>query len=92
MRQDWQIEPREEEYVYRHIQVAHLRFWIYELPHYYQVEQVEFRVDVVSVLVSAILVALIEVHLCLCISSMSGDSVLCRFGKEGSRPSDCPVA
>ena len=49
-----------------------------------------FRVDVVSVLVSAVWVALGEVHPCLSVTSVVGDSVLCHPGKEGSRPSDFP--
>jgi len=45
---------------------------------------VAFRADVASVLVSAVCVALVEVHLCLSASSMPGDSVLCHCGKGGS--------
>jgi len=61
MHHDWKIEHWEEEYVYTHIRVAHLRFLISPLPHCHWVEQVSFRVDVVSVLVSAAAVALVEV-------------------------------
>ena len=56
-------------YVYTHIQVAHIRFRIHELPHCYQVDQLVFRVTVAPVLVSAVCVALGEVHLCLYVSS-----------------------
>jgi len=47
-----------------------------------------FRANVTSVLVSAVWVALVELHLCLGASSVSGDSVLCHFGKGGSHPFD----
>jgi len=90
MHQDWKIEHWEEKYIYTHTQVAHLRFRISALPHCYQVEQVAFQVDMVLVLVSALWVALVEVHLCLCVSGVFGDSVLCHFCKEGSRLSDFP--
>jgi len=92
MHQDWKIERREEKYVYTHIRVAHILFRMGELPHLYRVEQVAFWVDVASVRVSAVGVALVEVLPCLSISSVSGDTVLRHFGKEGSRPSDFPEA
>ena len=62
------------------------------LPHWQQVAQVAVRVDVVLVLVLAVWFAVVEVHLCLCNSSVSGDSVLCYSVKEGSRPLDFPDA
>jgi len=37
-----------------HIRVAHIGFLISALPYWYRVEQVAFRVGVVSVLVSAV--------------------------------------
>ena len=86
MHHDWKIEPWKEEYVYTHIQVAHLRFRIPELPHYYQVEPVAFQVEVASVLVSDVWVSLVEVHPCFCVSSVSGDSVRCNFW-QGRQPS-----
>jgi len=92
MHQNWEIEHWEQETVYTHIWVADLRFRICAWPHCYCVEQVVFWVDVASGLVLAVWVALVEVHPCLCVSSVSGDSVLCDFGKEGSRPSDFPEA
>jgi len=49
---------------------------------------VAFRADVPLVLVSAVRVAPVEVHPCLCTSRVSGDSVLCHFGKGGSHPFD----
>ena len=30
----------------------------------------------------------VEVHTCLCTSSVSANSLLCHFGKEGSHPFD----
>ena len=44
--------------------------------------------EVASVLVSAVLVGLEEVHPFLGASSMSVNSSLCHFGKEGSRQFD----
>jgi len=85
MHQDWNIEHWEEEYVDAHIRVAHHRFRIPELPHCYRVEQVVFWLDVVSVIrVSADWVALVKVHSCLCISSVSGDSVLCDWATKAA--------
>jgi len=92
MHQDWNIEHCEEEYVYTHIWVAHLRFRISALPHCYWMEHLAFRVNVASVLVPAAKVVLVEVHVCRCISSVSGDSVQCHFCKEGSHLSDFPKA
>jgi len=54
MHQDLHIERREEEDVNTYIRVANLRFRICELPDCYLVKQVAFRVDVESVLVSAV--------------------------------------
>jgi len=53
---------------------------------------VAFPVDMASVLVLAICVALVDVHPCLCVSSVSGDSVFCHLGMEGNHLSDCPKA
>jgi len=49
---------------------------------------VVFLVEVAFVLVSAVCIALEEVHQFLCASSVSVDSFQCRFGKEGSRQCD----
>ena len=43
-----------------------------------------FRVEVAIVLVSAVCVSLEQMHPFLCASSVSVDSSLCHFGKEGS--------
>jgi hypothetical protein len=52
------------------------------------VAQVAILVDLVSVLVSAFLVDLVEVHHCLRVISVSGNSVMYHLGMEGSRPVD----
>jgi len=65
MHKDSNSKRWEEEYVYIHIRVAHLRFRMHELPCCNQVAQVVFPADVASVLVSAVWVAVVEVHLCL---------------------------
>jgi len=41
--------------------------------------------EVESALESALCVGQVEVHLFLCVSSMSADSLRCHFGKEGCR-------
>jgi len=82
MDQDWKIEPREAGNVDTHIRVAHLLFRSFELSHCHQVARVAFQASVVLVVV--------EVHQFLCASSESVDSLLCHFGKEGSRPFDFP--
>jgi len=89
---DWKIERWQEEYVYTHIWVAHLRFRIHELPHYHRVPQVALWVDEVWVPMLAVQVELVELHQCLCACSISGDSVLFQFGKEGRCPVDFPKA
>ena len=76
MHQDWKIERWEEEYVYTHIRVAHLGFRNLELPHYHHMMQVALRAEVAPVP--------LEVHPCLCTCRMSAESLLYRFGKEGS--------
>jgi len=50
--------------------------------------QVAFRVEGALVLVSALSVGLEEVDLFLCASSLSEDSSMCHFGKQGSSPFD----
>jgi len=77
---DWSIERCEEEYVYTHTWVAHLRFWNFELLHCHQPAQMAFRGEVVPILQ--------EVHPFLCTSSESADYLVCHFGKEGSRQLD----
>jgi hypothetical protein len=42
-------------------------------------------VDVESALESALCIGRVAVHLFLCLSSVSADSLQCHFGKEGSR-------
>jgi len=92
MHQGWNIEHREEEYVYTNILVEHLRLWMCELPYYHWVAQVAMQADVASVLVLAVWVTPVEVHLCICTTSMSWNSVLCHVGKERSHPFDFPQA
>jgi len=80
MDQHWKIERWEAEYVYTHIRVAHLLFRSIEFSNWHQVAQVAFQASGVPVVV--------EVHLFLCTSSKSVDSVLCHCGNEHSRPFD----
>jgi hypothetical protein len=68
------------EYVYAHILVAHLLFQRIDFSHCHQVPQVVFQAEVA--------LALMEVHLCLCTSSMTAESVLLYFGKEGGHTFD----
>jgi len=80
MHPDGKIERWEREYVYIYIRVAHLLFRNLMLPHYHNVAQVAFWAEVS--------LGLVEVHPCLCASSVSADALLCQFGMEGSHPSD----
>ena len=48
----------------------------------------DFTAQAALVLVSAVYIGLVDVPLCLFASSVSGDSVVCHFGKEGSCPCD----
>jgi len=75
MHQDRKIHCWEQEYVYTHLRLAHLRFRNIELPDFHQLAQVAFRAKVVPVLV--------EVNPFLCASSISVDPLLCHFDKEG---------
>jgi hypothetical protein len=77
MRSLAKIERWEAKYVYTHMRVAYLLF---RTSHRHQLAQVAIRAAVGPVLV--------EVHPCLCASSMSLDFLWCHFGKEGSRPFD----
>lgn len=54
MYQDCQIEFWEEEYVYSHVLVAHLRFWKRDLPRCHWVAEVAFLANVASVQVSSV--------------------------------------
>jgi hypothetical protein len=73
---DWEILRGEEEDVGKQLPVAHLLFRSCDISHYHPVAQLAFRAEVASVVV--------EVHSWLCVSSISVDSVVCHFGKEGS--------
>jgi hypothetical protein len=55
-----------------------------ELQKCYQLARVACRVKVESALEAALCVGRVEVHLFLCISSVSADALQCHFGKEGS--------
>ena len=75
MRSWAKIEHGEREYVYTHMRVAYLLF---RTSHHHQLAQVAIRAAVAPVLV--------EVHPCLCASSVSGESSLSHFAKEDSSP------
>jgi len=80
MDKDWVIECWKAEYVFTHIQVAHLRFQNFELPHYHQGARVAFQAGVA--------LAQVDVHLFHCASQMSAESMLWHDGNEGSHPGD----
>jgi hypothetical protein len=48
------------------------------------VVQVAFWAETVSFQISVVCIGVVDVHLFLCTTSMSADSLLCHFGKEGS--------
>jgi len=64
-----------------HIQLVRCQFGNLELPHGHTVAQVAFSAELGLVLVSAVCVCLVEVHMCLCTSSMVADSLRCFFSK-----------
>ena len=70
--------------MYIHICMAHVQFGNLALRHSHQVVQVAFKVQVVSVLVLAVCVCLVGVSRLLSTLSISAESVLSHFGKEGS--------
>jgi hypothetical protein len=55
-----------------------------ELRKCYQLVRVACCAGVVSALDSALFIGRGEVHLFLCLSTVSADSLWCHFGKEGS--------
>jgi hypothetical protein len=59
-----------------HIQVVHCGFGNFGLPLSYQVAQVAFPAEVASDLGLVACVSLFEVHLLLCVSSTSADSLV----------------
>jgi hypothetical protein len=71
------IKRWEGEHVYKRMWVAYLLF---RCCHHHQMAQVAIRAQVRPIMV--------EVHPCLCSSSMSVDCSRCHFGKEGSHPFD----
>ena len=83
--QDWKIECWEEERVNNHIRVAKSQFGNFVLHHCHRVAQVAFRVEMVSVLVSALSVGRVEVNPFLLTCSVSADSLWCHCRKEGIR-------
>ena len=46
------------------------------------------RPEVSSAWKSAVCVGRVELHLFVCVSSMSANSLRCHFGQEGIRPDD----
>jgi len=68
------IERWPAEYVYTHMRVAH---HLFRSSHRHQMAQVAFWAEVAS--------AVVEVHLSLCITSVSEDFLRCHVGKKGSR-------
>jgi hypothetical protein len=60
--------------------MARLQFLSFEFAYFHYMAQVAFRAEVVP--------AQVEVYQCLSASSMCVDSLLCHFGKEGSRLCD----
>jgi hypothetical protein len=56
-----------------------------ELRRYYQLGRVACQAEVELALESALCVGQEEVHLFLCVSTVSADSLQCNFCKKGSR-------
>jgi len=73
---DWKIEHCEEEDVYTHIRIAHLRFQNFRVLYYYQLVQLVFQAKVPLVLM--------EVCPFVYAFSISAGSLLCHFGKKCS--------
>jgi len=86
MHYDWKIEFWAEETVYTHTWMAYLLFHNFQFPHYHQVVQVAFWVEVEFQ--AEVQPVLVEVPWFLCASSVSADSLLCHFGMEDSRQYD----
>ena len=72
-------------YAMKFIWPANWRFQTVELRRCYRLWRVVCRAEVESALESALCVGRGEVHVFLCLSSMSADYLQCLFGKEGSR-------
>jgi hypothetical protein len=73
-------------YLNIHIWAALCQFVNIMLQNWYQWERVVFEGEPVSALVAAVYLADMEVHMFVCVSSMSADSLSCHFGKEGIQP------
>ena len=79
------IPYTEELYANGHVRPANWRFQKGELRTCYRLGPVACRAAVDSALESAVCVGRVEVHLFLCVSSVSADSLRCHFGEERSR-------
>jgi len=77
MYNDWNIEHWKLEYTYTHIWVVHRLFQCFDFAY---CESVAFQAEMA--------LAVVEVHLCLCVSSVTADSLLCHFGKQGNHSFD----
>jgi len=71
MHHDWKIEPREVDYLYAHIPVAHNLLQCFEFTHCRSAAKVSLGV-------------VQTVNLSLCASCVTVDSVMCHFGNDGS--------
>jgi len=80
----WKGPHWEELFANVYIRPANWRFENVELRKCYRLGQVACRAMVDLALESTLCADRVEVHLFLCISSESADSLWCHFGKEGS--------
>jgi len=71
-----------------HIWLANYQLGNVELRHCYRLGWMASQSEVASAQESAFCIGRVKVHVVLYISSMSGDSLHCPFGKEGIRPCD----
>jgi len=69
-----------------HLRMANFWFPIFGCTEWDLVALVAFRAEMASNLLLDVCVRLVEDHPFLCAFSVSGDWLLCHFGKEDSRP------
>jgi len=79
------IPPREELYANTYFRPANWWFQQVALRKCYQLRRVAYLAAVELALESPLCIGRVEVHLFLCVSSLSAVSLQCHFGKEGSR-------
>jgi len=86
MHQEEKSPPRQGKYVNTQIRPTKCQFGNFELRNCYWLGRLAFQAEVVSALEAAVCLGQVDVHLSVCDSSVTADSLWCHFGNEDILP------